>query len=50
MPAYLSEWFGAMDVVVMQLIMEFTGMNDLLRQAIAIFDLVYAAYAEGESR
>ena len=35
MPAYVSEWFDAMDVVVMQVIMEFTGLNDLLTNAIA---------------
>jgi len=34
MPAYLSEWFGANDIAVMQVIMEFTGMNDLLEQVI----------------
>jgi uncharacterized protein (UPF0261 family) len=49
MPAYLSEWFGAMDVVVMQLIMEFTGMNDLLRQAIGQVAGVISGMAE-ESR
>lgn len=46
MPAYLSEWFGAMDVVVMQLIMEFTGMNDLLRQAIGQVAGVISGMAE----
>lgn len=30
MPTYISEWFGAMDIVVMQVIMEFAGMNNLL--------------------
>jgi uncharacterized protein (UPF0261 family) len=34
MPTYISEWFGAMDVVVMQLIMEFAGMNNLLETVI----------------
>jgi len=27
MPTYISEWFGALDVVIMQVIMEFAGMN-----------------------
>lgn len=35
MPAYVSEWFDAMDIVVMQVIMEFTGLNDLLTNAIS---------------
>ena len=35
MPAYVGEWFDAMDVLVMQVIMEFTGLNDLLANAIA---------------
>ncbi|MGD0232875.1 MAG: Tm-1-like ATP-binding domain-containing protein [Syntrophorhabdales bacterium] len=34
MPAYLDKWFDAMDVQVMQVIMEFTGMNGLLKNAI----------------
>jgi uncharacterized protein (UPF0261 family) len=35
MPVYVGEWFDAMDVLVMQVIMEFTGLNDLLTNAIA---------------
>ncbi|MBP1734415.1 MAG: hypothetical protein H6Q53_702 [Deltaproteobacteria bacterium] len=35
MPVYVAEWFDAMDVLVMQIIMEFTGLNDLLTNAIA---------------
>jgi uncharacterized protein (UPF0261 family) len=35
MPVYVAEWFDAMDVLVMQIIMEFTGHNDLLTNAIA---------------
>ncbi|MBN1106232.1 MAG: Tm-1-like ATP-binding domain-containing protein [Deltaproteobacteria bacterium] len=35
MPAYVGEWFNAMDVLVMQVIMEFTGLNDLLTNAIS---------------
>ena len=31
---YISKWFEAMDVVVMQVIMELAGMNDLVRHAI----------------
>jgi uncharacterized protein (UPF0261 family) len=33
--AYIGEWFGAADLVVMQLIMEIAGMNDLIRNAIS---------------
>jgi uncharacterized protein (UPF0261 family) len=35
MPAYVSEWFGAKDAVVMQVIMEIAGMNDLVKNAIS---------------
>ena len=35
MPVYVGEWFDAMDVLVMQVIMEFTGLNNLLTNAIA---------------
>jgi uncharacterized protein (UPF0261 family) len=35
MPVYVGRWFGAMDIVVMQLIMEIAGMNDLVKNAIA---------------
>ena len=35
MPTYISEWFGALDVVIMQVIMEFAGMNNLLTAVIA---------------
>ncbi|MGD0229166.1 MAG: Tm-1-like ATP-binding domain-containing protein [Syntrophorhabdales bacterium] len=35
MPTYISEWFGAFDVVVMQVIMEFAGMNNLVSAVIA---------------
>jgi uncharacterized protein (UPF0261 family) len=34
MPVYVAEWFDSMDILVMQIIMEFTGMNDLLTHAI----------------
>jgi uncharacterized protein (UPF0261 family) len=34
MPVYVGQWFDAMDILVMQIIMEFTGMNDLLTHAI----------------
>ncbi|MEJ2715797.1 MAG: Tm-1-like ATP-binding domain-containing protein [Deltaproteobacteria bacterium] len=34
MPVYVGRWFDAMDILVMQIIMEFTGMNDLLTHAI----------------
>jgi len=35
MPAYVSRWFGANDLTVMQLIMEVAGMNDLVKNALA---------------
>jgi uncharacterized protein (UPF0261 family) len=35
MPVYVSTWFGATDLTVMQLIMEIAGMNDLVKNAIA---------------
>jgi uncharacterized protein (UPF0261 family) len=35
MEAYVGRWFGSNDSVVMQLIMEIAGMNDLLKNAIS---------------
>jgi uncharacterized protein (UPF0261 family) len=35
MPAYVSQWFGAKDAAVMQVIMEIAGMNDLVKNAIS---------------
>ncbi|MBW1706792.1 MAG: Tm-1-like ATP-binding domain-containing protein [Deltaproteobacteria bacterium] len=35
MPAYVGKWFGDNDIIVMQLIMEVAGMNDLLKNAIS---------------
>lgn len=35
MPVYVGTWFGATDVIVMQLIMEISGMNDLVKNAIS---------------
>jgi uncharacterized protein (UPF0261 family) len=35
MPVYVGTWFGATDLVVMQLIMEIAGMNDLVMNAIS---------------
>jgi uncharacterized protein (UPF0261 family) len=35
MPTYISEWFGEMDVVVMQTIMEYAGMHNLITAAIS---------------
>ena len=32
---YVGRWFGATDLIVMQLIMEIAGMNDLIKNAIA---------------
>ena len=34
MPTYIAEWFGALDVTVMQVIMEFAGMNNLITAVI----------------
>jgi uncharacterized protein (UPF0261 family) len=34
MPTYIAEWFGALDVVVMQVIMEFAGINNLITAVI----------------
>lgn len=36
MPTYISEWFGPYDVAVLQVIMEFAGMNNLLEAVIAV--------------
>jgi uncharacterized protein (UPF0261 family) len=35
MPVYVGRWFGATDLIVMQLIMEIAGMNDLVKNALA---------------
>ena len=35
MPAYISYWFGTMDVAIMQSIVEFAGLNDLLKDLLA---------------
>jgi uncharacterized protein (UPF0261 family) len=35
MPVYVGRWFGATDLIVMQLIMEVAGMNDLVKNALA---------------
>lgn len=35
MPVYIASWFGAEDLMVMQMIMEVAGMNDLVKSAIA---------------
>jgi uncharacterized protein (UPF0261 family) len=35
MPVYVARWFGATDLIVMQLIMEIAGMNDLVKNALA---------------
>jgi uncharacterized protein (UPF0261 family) len=32
---YVSEWFGATDIAIMQLIMEIAGMNDLIKNAVS---------------
>jgi len=37
MPVYVREWFNAMDIVVMQMIMEMAGMNDLVKNVIERF-------------
>ncbi len=48
-PVYVGRWFGANDAVVMQLIMEIAGMNDLIKNAVlqvagAISGMVEEAY------
>jgi uncharacterized protein (UPF0261 family) len=35
MPAYISYWFGTMDIAIMQSIVEFAGLNDLLKDVLA---------------
>jgi uncharacterized protein (UPF0261 family) len=35
MPTYIAEWFGSLDVVIMQVIMEFAGMHNLLTAVIS---------------
>ena len=35
MPVYVGRWFGATDLIVMQLIMEIAGVNDLVKNALA---------------
>ena len=35
MPTYISEWFGSNDVAIMQVIMEFAGMHNLLEAVIS---------------
>jgi uncharacterized protein (UPF0261 family) len=35
MPAYISYWFGTMDIAIMQAIVEFAGLNDLLKDVLA---------------
>jgi uncharacterized protein (UPF0261 family) len=52
MPVYVGRWFGATDLIVMQLIMEIAGMNDLVKNAIAqvagaIAGMVEEAYDHG---
>lgn len=46
MPAYISKWFGAKDAVVMQVIMEIAGMNDLVKNAISQVAGVVAGMVE----
>ena len=36
MPTYIAEWFGDGDVTIMQVIMEFAGMNNLVTAAISL--------------
>ncbi|MFH1243255.1 MAG: Tm-1-like ATP-binding domain-containing protein [Pseudomonadota bacterium] len=35
MPAYVGRWFGTMDVAIMQSIVEFAGLNDMLKDVLA---------------
>lgn len=34
MPAYVAEWFDSMDIAVMQAIVDFAGLNDLVKSAL----------------
>lgn len=45
-PAYSGRWFGTMDVVIMQVIMEIATMNNLLRNAISQVAGVIAGMVE----
>ena len=35
MPVYVGEWFSTMDIAVMQSILEFSGLNNLLKSALS---------------
>jgi uncharacterized protein (UPF0261 family) len=35
MPAYIGYWFGTMDIAIIQSIVEFAGLNDLLKDVLA---------------
>jgi uncharacterized protein (UPF0261 family) len=35
MPAYINYWFGTMDIAIMQSIVEFAGLNELLKDVLA---------------
>jgi len=47
MPVYVGTWFGASDLIVMQLIMEIAGMNDLVKNSIAQVAGAVAGMVEG---
>lgn len=36
MPTYVKEWFNASDIAIMQVIMEFSGMNDFVKLGIEL--------------
>jgi uncharacterized protein (UPF0261 family) len=46
MPAYVGSWFGATDLVVMQLIVDIAGMNDLVKDSIAQVAAVVAGMVD----
>jgi len=55
MPAYIRYWFGTMDVAIMQSIVEFAGLNDLLKDVLgraagAICGMVEEALPSGTLR
>lgn len=45
MPAYISEWFGAMDIGIFQSIVDFSGDNEMVRNAIYRFSCAICGMA-----
>jgi uncharacterized protein (UPF0261 family) len=46
MPTYVAEWFGPYDVTIMQVIMEMSGMNNLLEGMVAVVGGAIAGMVE----